>query len=230
MTTAQRKMLLIGLVPLLVLVLGGAAVAVSAIRGKLPFDYSAGFAPAPKGVSVVSDVPVNVQASTDGQVHVDASGSYAVAQPTVNVSTIAGRLEVRAFCADSHCQADVGVQVPGAVPVQVKTERASVDVVGVSGPVTVDVADGSADLAQLSSKQVSVNCRRGSITLFFTDPPDQVAATSTDGSLTVQLPQSASYAVDAVATQGSTDLDLPNDPTSRHNLHLRTTNGSISVQ
>jgi DUF4097 and DUF4098 domain-containing protein YvlB len=229
LTNAQRRMLVIGLVPLLLLVAGGAAVAVGSIRGHIQYNYSQTFAPASQGVSVVSDVPVNVRTSTDDRVHVDAGGSYAVAQPTVDVSTIGGQLEVRAFCSDIHCEADVAVAVPAAVPVQVKTERSSIDVVGASGPLTVDTTDGSVDMMQLRSKQVSVNCRRGSITLSFADAPDHVTANSTDGSLTVQVPQSARYAVDAIATQGSTDLEIPNDPSSTHHLRLRTRNGSITV-
>lgn len=229
LTAAQRRMLVIGLVPLLLLVAGGAAVAVGSIRGHTEYNYSQTFAPAAQGVSVVSDVPVNVRASLDDRVHVDAGGSYAVAQPTVDVSTIGGQLEVRAFCSDIHCEADVAVAVPGDVPVQVKTERASIDVVGTSGPLTVDTSDGSVDMAQLRSKQVAVNCRRGSITLLFADAPDQVTASSSDGSLTVQVPRSAPYALDAVATQGSTDLEISNDPSSSRHLHLRTRNGSITV-
>ncbi len=98
LTTAQRRMLVIGLVPLLLLVLGGAAVTVSAIRGKLPYDYSAEFVPGERGVSVVSDVPVDVTSSPDGQVHVNVDGSYAAQQPAVNVTPTEGLLEVRTSC------------------------------------------------------------------------------------------------------------------------------------
>ena len=70
MTSAQRKMLIIGLVPVLVLVATGAAVTVSLIRGKLPYSYSASYAPGPQGVKVVSDVSLELLASADHLLYV----------------------------------------------------------------------------------------------------------------------------------------------------------------
>ena len=49
MTAAQRRMLIIGLVPVLVLVVTAAAVTVSLIRGKLSYSYSESFAPGAQG-------------------------------------------------------------------------------------------------------------------------------------------------------------------------------------
>jgi hypothetical protein len=229
LTTAQRRMLVIGLVPLLVLVLGGAAVTVSAIRGKLPYNYSAVFVPGEQGVSVRSDVPVDVMSSPDGQVHVTVDGSYAVQQPVVNVTPSGGFLEIRTTCADVHCNVNVVVEVPAGVGVQVNVEGTSLSVVGVSGPVKAAASDGSITLMNLRSQRVSADCSRGSVAMVFDNPPDQVAATSTDGSLSVEVPQSATYAIDAIAARGSSDLNIPNDPSSGRHLYLRTSNGSISV-
>ena len=230
MTVAQRRMLIIGLVPLLVLVVTGAAVAVSLIRGKLPYSYSASFAPGAQGVRVVSEVPAQLLASVDGQVHVTVDGSYAVAKPAIDVSTAGGVLTIDTSCPDAHCRVDLTVEVPAASAVQAKVEQVSLDVVGVASPLTVDASDGSVDMTRLRSTQVSVDARRGSISLMFDVPPDQVAATASEGSLTVQLPSTATYAVDAVSAQGSNQLDIPNDPASSHHLYLRTSYGSITVQ
>jgi hypothetical protein len=229
LSTAQRRMLVIGLVPLLVLVIGGAAVTVSAIRGKLPYDYSAVFVPGEQGVSVVSDVPVDVMSSPDGQVHVNVDGSYAVQQPVVRVTPGGRLLDVRTTCPDAHCNVDVVVELPTGVGVQVKVQGTSLSVVGVSGAVKAAASDGSIALMNLRSEQVSVDSRRGSVAMVFDHPPDQVTATSTDGSLSIQLPPSATYAIDAVAARGSSDLNIPNDPASARHLYLRTSNGSITV-
>jgi hypothetical protein len=75
-----------------------------------------------------------------------------------------------------------------------------------------------------------VDVQRGSATLSFDSPPDQVSATTSDGSLTVQVPDGTPYAIDAVAAQGSTDLQVPNDPTATGHLYLRSSYGSITVQ
>lgn len=230
MTTAQRRMLILGLVPLLVLVVAGAAVAASTIRGKLPYDYSASFVPGSKGVRVVTDVPTQLLASADGQLHVTVDGSYGDAKPAIQVSTVSDLLTIDTSCPDDHCDVDLTVELPAAAAVQAKIERVSLNVVGIAAPLTVDSIDGSVKMSRLRSPRVSVDAQRGSIDLRFDDAPDQVTASANDGSLTVQLPRTATYAVDAVAAQGSTNLDLPNDPTSTNRLYLRTTYGSITVQ
>ena len=64
----------------------------------------------------------------------------------------------------------------------------------------------------------------------FDDPPDRLAATAGDGSITLQLPQTTSYAIDAVAAQGSTHVAVPDDASAAHHVYLRTSYGSITVQ
>ncbi|MGW7684602.1 DUF4097 family beta strand repeat-containing protein [Kribbella sp. NPDC054772] len=230
MSRTQRVMLIVGLVPLLLLVVTGAAVTVSLIRGKLPYNYSSTFAASADGVQIAADVPTQVLASPDKQVHVTVDGAYAATKPDVQVSQAAGQLVVRTMCPDVHCAVNLTVEVPTDAPVQAKVDRASIDVVGVSSPLKVDASDGSIDMAQVRSSQVSVDARRGSISLVFDRPPDQLAATASNGSITVQVPRSTTYTIDAVAAQGSTQLDVPNDATATHRLYLRTSYGSITVQ
>ncbi|WP_406050790.1 hypothetical protein [Kribbella sp. NBC_00889] len=229
LTVAQRRMLAIGLVPLLVLVVTGAAVTVSIIRGKLPYDYSASFVPGAQGVRIVSDSHTQVLASADGQVHVAVDGSYAVEQPAIDINTTNGLLHIQARCPDTHCEMDLTVEVPSQSAVQIELEGESVDVVRVASPLSIDVSDGSVTTNRLRSRQVSVDVRRGSSDLNFESPPDQVTAKASDGSLTVQLPRNVTYAFDAVASQGSNDLDLPSDPASPRHVVLRTNYGSITV-
>jgi DUF4097 and DUF4098 domain-containing protein YvlB len=171
-----------------------------------------------------------VLASVDGQVHVNVDGTYAVAKPDVKVSTAGGQLLVETSCPDAHCSVDLTVEVPASAAVQAKVETASANVVGVSSPLNLTVSDGSADLVQVRSPRVSVDVQRGSATLSFDSPPDQVSATTSDGSLTVRVPRSATYAIDAVAAQGSTDLHVPNDPTATRHIYLRSSYGSITIQ
>jgi hypothetical protein len=224
-------MLLVGVLPLLAVVVGGALVTVGTIRGKLPYTYSAEFAPGPDGVQIDADVPTQVQASLDGQVHVTVDGSYAKQQPDVRVETVGRLLVVRTTCPDSHCGVDLTVEVPtAAAAIRASVEGASLNVSGVSSPLTVDVSNGSIDMARVRSPKVSADVRRGSVSLSFDDPPSDVAATSNAGSITVQVPRSATYAIDAVAAQGSTDLSVPNDQSASRHLYLRSRSGSITVQ
>ncbi|GAA1583667.1 hypothetical protein GCM10009742_30940 [Kribbella karoonensis] len=230
LTRAQRTMLLVGALPLLAVLIGSGAVTVSVIRGKLPYNYSASFAPATSGVEVTSDLPTQIEASFDGQVHVTVDGTYAARRPDVRVVTEGGVVKVDTNCPDRHCEVAVTVDVPAAAAVRAKVQSASLNVDAVAAPLTVDVSDGSVDMAQLRSPRVSVDARSGSISLLFDKAPDQVSATSSEGSITVQLPRSTTYAIDAVAAQGSTNLSVPNDASATHKLFLRSSYGSITVQ
>ncbi|HEY3560491.1 MAG TPA: hypothetical protein VGL05_23660 [Kribbella sp.] len=230
LTRAQRTMLLVGLLPLIAVVAGGAAVTVGLIRGKLPYSYSAAFAPGADGVQIKADVATQVEASLDGQVHVTVDGSYTAQQPDVQIRTVDRQLVVQARCPDSGCHVDLTVEVPAVAAVRAKVEGASLGVAGVSSPLAVDVSDGSLDLSRVRSRQVSADVRGGSASLLFNDPPDRLAATASNGSITVQLPRTTTYSIDAVAAQGSTQVDVPNDATATHRLYLRTSYGSITVQ
>jgi hypothetical protein len=230
MTTAQRRMLIIGLVPVLVLVITAGAVTVSLIRGRLPYEYSASFKPGPQGVKVVSGVAMQLLASADGQVHVTVDGTYAVAKPAVRVSTVGGVLDVETTCPDVHCEVELTVEVPSAAAVHAKADGTSMTATGVASPLTVEATDASVTLTRVRSPRVSVDAVHGSIDMLFDSPPDQVNATASDGSLMVQLPRAATYAIDALAAQGSTQVDVPNDSSSSNRLYLRTSYGSITVQ
>ena len=72
----------------------------------------------------------------------------------------------------------------------------------------------------------------GSVELAFTDAPDAVDASSTNGSITVRVPVSGvSYLVSAQTTNGSVDSDtVPSDSTSRRSITAQTTNGGIAIQ
>ena len=229
LSTAQRRMLLIGVVPLLVLVIAGAAVTVATIRGKLPFDYSSSFASAPQGVRIFSAVPASVIGGASNRVRVTVDGTYAAQEPKIDVRTVDGVLDVRTTCPDTSCKVELTVEVPAAEVVQAKVEGASLNASGLAAKVQIDASEGSVTMNRMRSPEVSVDARRGSVSAQFDDPPEQVMATVSDGSLEIRVPGTTTYAIDAVAAQGSTEIGPNNDPAATHRLHLRTSYGSITV-
>ncbi|MFF1816151.1 hypothetical protein ACFVWG_02580 [Kribbella sp. NPDC058245] len=229
LTTAQRRMLLIGVVPLLLLVIGGAAVTVALIRGKLPFDYAATMAVGPQGVRIVSSIPTQVIGGASSQVRISVSGTYAAQRPVIESRTIDGVLDIRTSCPGAHCELQLTIEVPEAAAVQAKTQGASLELAGLAGKLKADTDGGSVTMSRIRSPQVSVDGRRGSVTMQFDDPPEQVTAIASDGSIDLRVPQTTTYTIDAVSAQGSTDIVPVNDPAATHHLFLRTSYGSINV-
>ncbi|MET7277676.1 DUF4097 family beta strand repeat-containing protein [Kribbella sp. NPDC005582] len=229
LTGAQRRMLLIGVVPLVLLVVAGAAVTVATIRGKLPFNYSSTFAAGPQGVRIFSDLPTSVIGGSGDRVRVMVDGTYAAQQPKVEVQTVDGVLDVRTTCPEARCAVDLTVEVPANAVVQAKAEGTSLSLSGLAANVQVDASQGSVSMNRMRSQQVSVDARSGSLSMQFEDPPAQVTATASDGSISVRVPGTTTYSIDAVAARGSTEIRPINDPDSTHRLFLRTSYGSIDV-
>jgi hypothetical protein len=230
LTAARRRMLTFGLIPVAALVLGGGAVTVSMIHGKRGFDYAQAFAPLAGGVSIASDMPVAVTASVDEEVHVRVDGSYTDTRPVAGTTTTGDRLEVGISChGSSGCRVRLAVEVPAGLPLSVRTTQTSMVVLGMSGPLQIDATDGTVDAADLSSPTVSVESHSGSVQLFFSKPPTTVDATTSNGSLRVEVPVPAAYAISAAADQGSSDISVPNDLSAPRRLNLSSSNGSITV-
>jgi hypothetical protein len=229
LTSAQRRMLTLGLIPVVLLVLGGGAVTVASIGGKIDYDSSSAYALPRNGVSVVTDIPVTVIPSTDGKVHVSVGGTYTNREPSVDVRKSPGEeLQVSVACRGSGCRVDLTVRVPGGASVKLTSSGGPVDVIGLTGDLRLVTGNGSVNAVQLQSQEVAVSADGGSVDLSFDSPPRTVEANTTNGSLQVLVPTD-SYAIDAAAANGSTQLNLPNELGAQRRLHLRSTNGSITV-
>jgi putative adhesin len=229
LTSPQRRLLALGLIPVIALLVGGGAVTVATIRGKVDYDFTSAYALPRNGVSIVTDVPVTVVPSTDDEVHVTVGGTYTNLEPSVDVRQSAGEeLQVSTACRGSGCRVDLTVRVPKAASVKLTTSGVPVDLIGIAGDLRLVTGDGSVNAVQLQSQEVAVTARGGSVDLSFDSPPGNVVVNTTNGSLQVLVPTD-SYAIDAAAMYGSTQLDLPNELGARRQLHLRSTNGSITV-
>ncbi|MDX6259704.1 MAG: hypothetical protein QOH84_1392 [Kribbellaceae bacterium] len=230
LSSAQRRLLTLGLIPVIVLVLAGGAITVSTIRGKLDFDYTAEFRQPVNAVTIVSEVPVSVIPSTDDKVHVDISGSYTSRKPQTAVRQSEAReLEIGVSCAGADCDIALSVALPSSTTLSVNTTRTSLDLVGLSGEVSLSAYNGSVNGVRLKSAKVTAEVHSGSLDLGFVYAPTTVDASTTSGSLHLLVPATETYAIDAVASGGSATLDVHSDPAAHNALNLRSTGGSITV-
>lgn len=231
MTGAQRKMLQLGLIPVIALVLGGALVTVSTIGGKLDYNYSTTLDKPFDGVTITANMEVEVAPSTDDKVHVTLSGTYTDHEPTIDVrKTVAEKeVEIGANCDGYNCRLALAVELPSSTRLSISASGASVDLVRLNGPLQITADDGSVNGVRLKTETVSVSTQSGSVDLGFDRAPTNVEVTTSNGSVRLLVPGTAAYAIDAAAVHGSTELKVNNDLNSHNQLHLRTTNGSITV-
>ncbi|QNE19063.1 DUF4097 family beta strand repeat protein [Kribbella qitaiheensis] len=232
MTKAQRRMLQLGLIPVLALILGGAAVTVSMIRGKLDYDYSTTYDKAIDGITITANMQVEVAPSRDGKVHVTLIGTYTDHQPTIDVRNLEPRaheLQVGAQCAGSGCRLALEIALPSSTRVSISTEGASVELLRLTGNLQVTADDGSVNGVRLGGVRASIKTQSGSVDLGYDRAPANIEVTTDNGSVHLLVPKSAAYAIDAAADHGSTELNVDNDLSSPNQFHLRSSNGSITV-
>ncbi len=163
-----------------------------------------------------------------------------------------GVLELRGRCRGPNavwCSVDYVVEIPADRAVTIEASNGSVVVRGSTGDVEIDNENGRIEIDDvdgdlrvsndngsivgrgLSSSQVRVDNDNGRIDLGFDDAPDSVTASTDNGSITVEVPDTdLSYGVDIRADNGSTENGVRTDPASSNRIELSTDNGSIVVR
>lgn len=142
-------------------------------------------------------------------------------------------LVVEGRCDDGwfdECSVGFEIVVPADLGVDVETDNGRIDLDGLAGPVTAETDNGSIAAGALRSSRVQVDSDNGRIDLRFTDVPDDVTATSDNGSIVVRFPDDgAAHDVSTTTDNGSVTVDVRTDPTSARTIDIETDNGSIEV-
>jgi len=119
--------------------------------------------------------------------------------------------------------------VPGSTAVEVTLVAGGVDVEDLSGDLRVTTTAGSIDASGLRSRNVDARTEAGKVTLAHQVAPAQTSARTDAGEVTVRLPGSASYAVDATTDAGDRKVSVTVDPGSAHRVTASTQAGDITV-
>ena len=196
---------------------------------------------------------IDLRQSPDDEVHVTMTGTFFGNRPTLTATTEGGVTEVRGGCRAalfSRCSVTVTVALPRDLPATVDGENGRITAVGLSGRLNLGTTNGAIEttgsvgrtelrstngairVTDATAKTVSAATTNGAISLQFADAPEDVTATSTNGGITVRVPDDGvTYRVTAQTTNGSVERDsVPSDSTSRRSITALTTNGGITVQ
>ncbi len=184
-----------------------------------------------------------------GRVSVTEHITYRHAVPATSHRVRAGTLTLASSCPTLEtCAVGYDIRVPPGLTVRVSsaagtirlgdlsgrvtahTDAGSIDLRSLSGPVTVSSRAGSVTARGLSSPTATLRSSAGSVDATFTAVPASVTATTAVGSVTVRVPGSASYAVRADTSVGSTNIRVHRDPRSAHTITASTRTGSLTIE
>jgi len=248
--SANRIILIVGLSLVVIVTVVGLIFALN-FRGG-PVDQNADLA---AGSRVAVDIPnaaLSFRASNDDQVHVTMRGTYFGSTPTLKtrtsgeITTVSGGCSARWF---SFCSLDVTIALPAQLPLiatgtngammasgltgelRLATTNGRIETDGTKGAIELRTTNGAIRVRGAASAKVTATTTNGSVELTFLEPPDDVVARSTNGSVTVRVPvDGVGYFVKAQTTNGTTNTDsVPGDGGFDRTIDVETTNGSVSV-
>jgi hypothetical protein len=195
---------------------------------------------------------VSIEGTTASAVTIDASLSRGLGKPSHHEDVEGDRLVVRASCPvfiANFCDVDYHIAVPDGADVVVRSSGGSitlsslhgsidasssgggVHVAGTSGPLELRSSDGTVSGTDLRSDHVDASSSGGGVQLTFTEPPTDVRASSSDGGVTVEVPNTAdAYHVDANSSDGTARTLVRTDPSSTRNIRATSSGGSVTVR
>lgn len=254
LSTASKLILFVG-VPLLILILIAvtAFLATRLLRGSPvneQFDLEAG-----SRVEVtVPNASMTFGPSDDDQVHVTVTGSYfGQAAPRLSVVTAGDVTTVRGECREfwfNRCSLRVTVAMPESLPLRVDGRNGRLSAADLTGPVQLETTNGGIDARSMRgdldlrttnggivveaarSSDVEAATTNGNVDLTFTSAPETVDARSTNGPITVRVPDDDEfYFVTADTTNGEVDTDtVPSDRRADRTITAETTNGNVTIE
>jgi DUF4097 and DUF4098 domain-containing protein YvlB len=192
---------------------------------------------------------VHVTGDDSGKVSVTEHISFRHTAPVTTHRTTAGALTLDSSCpAAETCSVGYDITVPRAMTVQVSdnvgtirleslsgqvtahTNAGNIDLSSVSGPIEITGHAGSILGQNVSSVRATLRLSAGEIDVTFSAAPTTITAATTVGSVTLRVPGTVPYAVDASVSVGSTRVSVTRSPASPHSITASTRTGSITIE
>ncbi|TDD36856.1 hypothetical protein E1287_10065 [Actinomadura sp. KC06] len=202
------------------------------------------------GVSYRVEVPRNMPVEVDNadgavvasglsgavKLHSD-NGSLKVTDlraTSASISSNDGSIHVTGRAATAVLRSDNGsINATGLTTdrLTARTDDGRIELSGRATVAEVGTANGSIDAGGLTTDRITAETSNGGIDLRLVTPPASVRAISDNGSVHVRVPTSEGYAISMSSSNGGERIDsaVRQDSGSRHQLQLRSGNGSITV-
>ena len=162
------------------------------------------------------------------------------------------RLVLRGGCPaflSNFCNVDYTVEVPERLAVKARLDNDGARATGVhgdldlrsdngrievrgsgEGTVVLRSSNGNVVATDLRAAEVDAHSDNGRVELSFVEPPTTVEATSSNGEVTVEVPDDgAAYVVDTGSANGSSATAVRTDPESTRRIRVASDNGDVLV-
>jgi hypothetical protein len=153
---------------------------------------------------------VDIRAGLTGNVLVERHDEWLLDRPSVHESYADGVLTVDTGCgrlkAVLRCRADLMIDAPPEVDVQVKTKSGDVDLRGLSGRADIETDSGDIRTHRLEPVTVKALTQAGNVSLDLFGQPARTEAESNAGDVRVTVPYGP-YRVDATADGGNAKVE-----------------------
>ncbi|MCB9707121.1 MAG: DUF4097 family beta strand repeat protein [Myxococcales bacterium] len=199
----------------------------------------------------VGNGDVTVRPSPDDKIYVTATLAFGEEEPayTVEPSASGSELVVTGKCAanDTTCLTDVEVLLPVDRKILAYTDQGSIDVEGIrgggelraiTGDVVIDQLGGELALSTTAGKifgsaliaeVVDATTESGPIELTFKSPPSDLSTVTGNGDITLYLPTTVEYLVDALTGRGDLKIDVAQATSSLYQVFARADIGDIMI-
>ena len=141
-----------------------------------------------------------------------------------------GVLTLTKDCGGTDCGADLDIQVPPTVSVQVTNSNAGIDVANVSGGVDLHSENAAITATGLGSGEATMTTSNDSIYASFAGAPQNISAHTSNDRITIITDGHTTYFDQTSTSNGHTTLENKQDRRSDNTIDAVTTNGDIKIK
>jgi hypothetical protein len=180
-------------------------------------------------VDTAGDITVTGGGAGDAVV-VTEQPSYSKTPPVTTRRVTGATLTLAYTCKTQLvCSVNYTIQVPRGVAVHAVSREGSITLTSVSGAVTAQTITGLVTATGLTSPSAVLKSGAGGIDATFAAAPASVSASTDAGTITIAVPGTASYKVNAHAVIGVTTDTVHHVASSPHVITAHSDLGSITI-
>ena len=252
-STGGRTTMTVGLTLLILAVVAGGWLLITRVlaRQDLNVAAQASAAGAQTVKLTVDNADLTIAPSTDGQVHVHATGHYSGTAPTVTALSANGVVDVTILCAHewlAYCSLAATVEMPVELGLSVTDDNGDIELTGIqgdldiatdNGDVNMDGSDGAIHatsdngnigIDHSASTSIRVDTDNGNIEVRSLSSPTLLDAQTNNGDIDLTVPGESKYLVDAQTNNGTTEVKVGIDTDSTHKITAISDNGDVTVR